>query len=346
MSLPGLLQSPAAFQEAFIAGLERQLAEPGLGSFILVLANASFDAAIWPSLRGAIAERFDSLSGEVRDALRSGVRLNYPEDDLLVFLKLMAMGLDRIEATEYRRAGPWEVQFNPLRALRPARASGLKAEGCRPPAFNAAGFHFNKGFLRKEVLWEGELLRRHCRLLYNKFPFAPWHGLLVPEPDGEQAQRLSQEMHLYAWHVSRAVGTQLPGLSLSYNSYGAYASVNHLHFQTCLRAAPLPVAAAHWRHNGGDTDYPAACVRFDDALEAWLHLDRLHASNTAYNLIYAAGQVYCLARCPQGAYALPDWCGGHAWYEMAGGVVAFSPADYRELGETAIERSLGDTRQS
>lgn len=344
MNLPDLFHSPDALHEAFVAGLERQLAEPGLGTFILVLANASFDAELWPRLRGAIAERFEVLSAEVRDALRGGVRLTYPEDDLAVFLKLMVMGLEAIRPTEYRQAGPWEVQYTPMRALRPARASGIKATGVEPPAFNRSGFHFNKTFLQNEVLWQGELLRRPCRLLYNKFPFASWHGLLVPEPEREHPQRLTQELHLHAWHLVRDLGTPLPGFGLSYNSYGAYASVNQLHFQTFLRSVPLPIEAADWRHNGGDRAYPADCLAFDDALEAWLHLTHLHERNMAYNLVYVPGRLYCLARRTQGAYELPAWCAGQAWYEMAGGVVAFSQADFSALGETDIAAALNISR--
>ncbi len=343
MNLPEVFGSPQALRDTFIAGLERQLAEPGLGTFILVLANASFDGDIWPGLRAAIAERFEALSGEVRGMLRMGGKLAYPEDDLVVFLKLMAMGLDAIRPTEYRHAGPWEMQYTAMRALRPARASGVKATGVMPPAFNPAGFHFNKPFLQKEVLWQGVLLRRPCRLLYNKFPFAPWHGLLVPEPESEHPQRLVQELHLHAWHAARELGTRLPGFGLSYNSYGAYASVNHLHFQTYMRSAPLPIESSIWRHNGGELVYPASCTVFSNALDAWLHIEHLHDRGTAYNLIYTPERLYCLARCLQGSYDLPVWCGGHAWYEMAGGVVAFSESDYVGLDEPGIAGALSKT---
>jgi len=344
MTLPGIFSSPDRFRGDFIAGLDRQLDEPGLGTFILVLANASFDADIWPVMRERIGARFDVLSNEVSQSLRAGGRLAYPDDDLMVFLKLMAMGLEAIDATVYRRAGPWEFQFNPLRALRPARASGLKTEGMAVPAFNPAAFHFNKPFLRAEILWEGELLRRPSRMLYNKFPFAPWHGLLVPEPAREHTQRLGQEAHLHAWHVVESLGTPLPGFGLSYNSFGAFASVNHLHFQTYLRSDPLPVEAAVWSHNGGAIPYPADCVVLDDALDAWLHIDALHARGQAYNLIYRPGRLYCLARRHQGSHALAPWSAGLAWYEMAGGVVAFSRVEYEALNETDIRHELDQTR--
>lgn len=339
MTLPDLFTHPERLRGEFVAGLDRQLGEPGLGTFILVLANARQDPAIWPFLRDRLANRFSELAEQVSKDLRTGRKLAYPDDDLMVFLKLMAMGFDAITATEWRQAGPWEVQFTLLRALRPARASGQKAEGCEPPPFNPAGFQFNKPFLTPEVLWEGELRHHPARLLYNKFPFVNLHGLLVPDPTRQLPQRLNQDWHLYVWHLAEDLAASLPGLRLAYNSYGAQASVNHLHFQTCLRDNPLPVEAPGWRHNGGDRDYPLPCHVFGSALEAWFFIDSLHASAQPYNLIYAGDRLYCLPRRPQGGPAAA-WSAGHAWYEMAGGVTTFNRDDFASLAEDAIAAEL------
>lgn len=340
MSLPSLFASKTHLQDAFVAGLERQLAEPGLGTYILVLANASFDPSIWAALRDRLAVRFGDLAAEVSEGLRSGRRLSYPDDDLMVFLKLMAMGFDAITGTEWRQTGPWEVQFNPLRALRPARASGQRVAGCTPPAFNPAGFQFNKPFLKPEILWQGELRRHPARILYNKFPFAPLHGLLVPDPDRQLPQRLTQDWHLYAWHLAEELAATLPGSGLAYNSYGGQASVNHLHFQTYVRDRPLPVADPDWRHNGGATDYPLPCRVFESALEAWFHIESLHAADRPYNLVYAGGRLYCLARRPQGSHAAAPWSAGHAWYELAGGATTYSRDDFAGLAAVAIAAEL------
>lgn len=340
MSLPTLFESPTHLREAFVAGLERQLAEPGLGTYILVLANAGFDPAIWPLLKGRLASRFDALAAEVGEGLRSGRRLAYPDDDLMVFLKLMAMGFEAISGTEWRNAGPWEVQFTPLRALRPARASGQQVAGCTPPPFNPNGFQFNKPFLKPEFLWEGDLRRHPVRLLYNKFPFAALHGLLVPEPERQLPQRLSQDWHLYVWHLAESLAAGLPGLGIAYNSYGGQASVNHLHFQTYVRTTPLPFEAGQWRHNGGDIDYPLPCRVFDSALEAWFFIETLHGRDQPYNLVYTADRLYCLPRRPQGSHAAAPWSAGHAWYELAGGVTTFNRDDFAGLDATAITNEL------
>ncbi len=339
MNLPDLFKSPTAFHEAFVAGLERQLTEPGLGTHILVLANTSFDPAIWPALKERLAQRFAELSTEVSTGLRSGCKLSYPDDDLMVFLKLMAMGFDAIATTEWRQAGPWEIQFNPLRALRPARASGQKVESCEPPPYNPNSFHFNKPFLKPEILWQGELRRHPVRLLYNKFPFAPLHGLLAPDPDRQLPQRLTQDWHLYVWHLAETLTASLPGLGVAYNSYGAQASVNHLHFQTFVSPSPLPVAQPAWRHNGGELDYPLPCAVFTEALESWFFIEELHRRNQPYNLIYSGDRIYCLARRRQGSVAGLSGA-GHAWYELAGGVTAFSRDDFSGLNAQTIAEEL------
>ena len=344
MSLPEPFSAPDTLHEAFVAGLERQLAEPGLGTFILVLANAGFAPAIWPMLQARLATRFGELAGEVSAALRSGRKLAYPDDDLTVFLKLMAMGFEAISGTEWRQAGPWEVQFNPLRALRPARSSGQKVDGCQPPAFNPNGFQFNKPFLQPEILWQGELRRHPVRLLYNKFPFAPLHGLLVPDPARQLPQRLTQDWHLYAWHLAEALAHALPGAGLAYNSYGGQASVNHLHFQTFVRETPLPIEAGLWRHNGGEADYPLPCQVFTSALEAWFCIDRLHSQGRPYNLVYAGGRIYCLPRRPQGSHQPAPWSAGHAWYEVAGGVTTFNRDDFAALDADSIAAELSALR--
>lgn len=334
------MQSTAAFRAAFADGLARLLARgEGLGGYILVLANAAQDPTLWQQLESRLEERHYHLAALVTSALRQGRILDLPDDDLIVFLKLMAMGFGSAGMAESRAAGPWEVTFNPLRALRPPRTSHARVEGISQ-AFNANGFHFNLPGLGQEVLWSGELQGRPARLLYNKFPFAELHGLLVPEPERELPQLLTPELHGWAWEVGAALGQTLPGFGLAYNSYGAHASVNHLHFQTFLRAHPLPLSSPHWAHNGGGAPYPANCLRFEDLLEAWAAIDRLHVRAVPYNLLYLPGCMYLLARRPQGSYAQPDWSTGHAWYEMAGGVVTFSRDAYERLQAEAIETEL------
>lgn len=339
-NLPAPFVSTTALHQAYAEGLSRMLAsDVGLGSYILALANAAQDTSLWQMLERRLEERHYHLAALVTSRLRQGRPIGAPDDDLMVFLKVMAIGFDAGLRAHTRRVGPWEVSFNPLRALRPPRASQARVEGLARP-FDPEGFHFNRPALEREALWSGRLLDRPARLFYNKFPFVDLHGLLVPEPEQSWPQWLTEQWHAWAWALAGAAGAAMPGFGLAYNSLGAHASVNHLHFQTFLRSEPLPLLQRHWRHNGGAEPYPAPCQVFDDPERAWQAIESLHGQSTPYNLIYTAGRLYLLPRRPQGSHRQAEWASGHAWFEMAGGVVLFNRADYEGLDAAAIAVEL------
>jgi len=337
MSAP--FDSPQQLQAAFVDGLRQMLDAPGLGATILVLANASFDAAIFARLREPLRQRFEADAARIRAAFGDGHEVDEAADDLLVFLKLMVLGFDGIAGTQRRRVGDWELQFNLLRAFRPKRLSGSISAGIQVP-FNADGFHFNKPFLHAETFWSGAIGGHSVDLLYNKFPFVESHGLLVPDREQCQPQYLTQDYHHFAWELAAELGETLPGVGFAYNSYGAFASVNHLHLQMFLRAQPLPIMEAHWRHNGGTDDYPAACEVFDQPLDAWTFIASLHDNTQPYNLLYLPGRLLCVPRARQGSYQQPAWTAGFAWYEMFGGAMAFNRGDYQALDGDTIAAEL------
>lgn len=330
-----IFDSPSDFTRAFEQGLVDMLAHEGLGVFILVCANAGFDPRLQQTLVPVLQRRFERHAAEYREALRSGRSLPDADDDVMVFLKMMAVGFEALSPTERRQAGPWEVQFNALRSFRPPRMAQQKVETIHQP-FKDNGFHFNKPFLRKECFWSGELAGREVELLYNKFPFVDFHGLLVPQREHNAPQFLTHDDHHYLWRVCEQIGENLPGIGFGYNAYGAYSSVNHLHFQMFVREAALPVKAPHWRHNGGRQDYPTSCERFDSVEEAWRYIDKLHEHQCSYNLLYVPGGLYCLPRHKQGSYQHSDWTGGFTWYEMCGGIVTFNREHYETLDEGMI----------
>jgi hypothetical protein len=335
---PSPFASLTALEQNFADGLAAMLDKhPGLGVYILVLANAAYDAKLWAQLSPALAARHAELAAALTDTLRRGQKLTEPDDDVMVFLKLNAIGFEHIGIMESRRAGPWDMLFNPIRALRPPRISSTRFEGLLRP-FDPSGFHFNKPFLAREVLWEGALAGKPARLLYNKFPFARLHGLLVPEPLREAPQYLTPELHGWAWHLCAHAGA--PGLCLGYNSTGAGASVNHLHFQSFVQTNPLPVQDPHFVHNGGSKPYPLPCQRFTEPADAWFELDRLHQQNTPYNLIYSKNCLHLVARVPQDSERLNAQSRGYGWSEMAGAVTLFSREAFETLGEAEFEAEL------
>lgn len=331
--------SIAALRAAFDAGLARLAVEDRLGAFILACANASFDPDLFVRMRGGLEAQFGRLAHRLRDVLRSGRAFEEPEEDLVVFLKLLAIGFDHVRPTETRAVGPWEVQFNPLRAFRPPRAAQGSPKGLRAE-FNHHGFHFNRRFLEREVFWSGALHGRQVCLLYNKYPFVDLHGLLVPDRREHRPQFLTRADHLYVWSLAETLGPTLAGVGLAYNAYGALASVNHLHFQMFVRERALPAGWDGWIHNGGRERYPARCETYGDPQAAWRRIDDLHRAEEPYNLIYQPGRLFVLPRLRQGTYAPAPWSSGAAWYEMAGGVTVFNRTDFERLDAEAIAGEL------
>jgi hypothetical protein len=312
---------------------------PELGTYILALANAVFDAEIHSRLEQDLKRRFHQLASKSRDTLLNGRELQEAPDDQMVFLKLMAIGFENLQLTEFRKEAVWELQFNPLRALRPSRSAGEQINGIRQP-FNPEGFHFNKPFLRKEALWSGELMGLEVDLLFNKFPFVSLHGLLVPERNSLEPQFLSHPYHLYIWSLTETLAEHMPGVGFGYNSLGAFASVNHLHFQMFVREEPLPLNLDLWSHNGGEEEYPLACEVYSSPREAWQRLDALHRDEISYNLVYLPGKLYCLPRKSQGSYEHALWTSGFAWYELAGGVTTFNREHYLALDEMSVRGEM------
>ena len=327
--------SAALLQETFSDGLMRLLSGAGIGAYILAHANACFDPALMRRLRPVLLKNYQRLASHCRQALREGRGLDAAPEDATVFLKLMAIGFEGVAQTRFRSLESFELQFNHLRAFRPTGITGEAVEGISRP-FKDAGFHFDKPYLQPEIFWSGELLGERVDLLYNKYPFVPLHGLLVPERAARLPQLLSRRHHDFVWRLCESLGEGLPGWGVGYNSYGAYASVNHLHFQTFLRDDPLPVTRPHWRHQGGDRPYPVACERYDSVHEAWQRIEVLHGAACSYNLIYLPGELYCLPRRRQGSHEVAPWSSGFAWYELAGGIITPDRQAFEGLDDASI----------
>lgn len=326
-----LLHSADTFRDRFEQGLVDLLRTTGeLGEDILVLANANFEPRIWEHLHDELRACFTRLAAELAAAGREGRTLAGAPDDVATLRQILDHGFDTLRPVELRRGGAWELQLNALRGFRPARHSGAAIAGIRAP-FDPGRFHFDKPFLRQEIIRQGPLLGRDATLFYNKFPFADYHGLLVPDLGAHRPQYLEAADFDYLWHLAQELAARMPGFGMAYNSYGAHASVNHLHFQTFLRTAPLPVEDAHWAHNGGADPYPCRCLRFEQRHEAAAFIAELQRQAISYNLILAAGRLYCLPRRKQGEVAYAPWLNALAWYELAGGFPLASEADFAQL---------------
>jgi ATP adenylyltransferase/5',5'''-P-1,P-4-tetraphosphate phosphorylase II len=338
-----LFSSPAAFRQGFEQGLEHLLDVGGLNLFILVAANASFDAALFSDLKGRLQSSYDRLFAQLQDVFIHGSRVQEADEDLLVFLKIAAIGFDSLSLTEQRPAGIWEVQFNHLRSFRPLRNSQQPNTQLQTP-FDAQAFNFNKPFVQQELLWSGELAGQHFDLYYNKYPFVELHSLLVPQRERCLPQFHRRDMHDFIWRLVHQLADDLPGVRVGYNAMGAFASVNHLHFQLFVRRQRLPVESRQWRHSGGDENYPVDCSMLTGVDEAWQLIQKLHEQNQAYNLLYTPAGMYCIPRLKQGGFRLAEWSNGFSWYEMSGGMITFNHQDYATLSEAGISANLGLAR--
>ena len=327
------------FLNAFNRGFKPLLDTGQLGTFILVLANSSFDARLKTELQRDIDHVFHTLYRRFEEQLLGGEIPPESDEDLLVFLKIATVGIDRISKSETRRIGNWEVQFNPLRAFRPRRIAAAVTEDVALP-FCRESFHFNKPFMDKEIFWSGLLEGKTIDLYYNKYPFTQAHGLLVPERSKESPQQLTEEYHHYLCTLASTLEQTLPGCGFGYNSYGAYASVNHLHFQMFMREHPFPIQHSQWQHQGGEVSYPAHCYRTSHPPEAWQLIEQCHQNHTPYNLLYIGDSCYILPRVRQGSDTPPHWSSGFSWHEMAGGMLTSSHTGFGEVSTESIGQLL------
>ena len=333
------------FRNEFNKGLH-VLAEQGtLGTFILACANSTGTEELLNDIRPILERQYQELHEKYRNAFLSGHYLDVVDEDLLVFLKLHTIGFDAIRLTEKRREGLWRVKFNHFRSFRPRRITQYVHEGMSQ-AYDEDDFNFNKPFMAKECFWRGELLGRRIDLFYNKYPFANLHGLLVPEREDCMPQLLRQKEHQYICGLSEALEATIPGAGFGYNSYGAYASVNHMHFQMFVDTQGLLVTDSRWKHNGGDEEYPVTCHAFCCADTSWKFIQELHQRQQPYNILYQPGRIYVFPRKTQGTVDVPEWSSGLTWYELSGVMVTFNHSDYSHLTSDDIVNYLRQLRVS
>ncbi len=324
------------FRQQFNQGLHQLLDKQQLGTFILCLANATNDAFLFKQLKQPLLQQFKFLLNNYQQDLIAGKQITAVDEDLLVFLKLHALGFDNIQLTQLRNEAGWQCQFNQLRSFRPKRLAAFQHNGKMSTPFVESQFHFNKPFMAKECFWSGEFDGQSLDIFYNKYPFAELHALLVPQRQACLAQFLFEDMHKTICDLVSHFSQVLPGLCVAYNSYGAYASVNHLHFQMFIPQLPLPVCDSKWQHNGGSQPYPLTVSRADDMLQGWKIIADLHHRKQPYNLLYTDNKLFIIARKVQGSVEVPPWSSGFTWSELCGSILLFNQQAFQSINDTDI----------
>lgn len=322
------------FKSLFVNGLKNMLSDDELGAYILVLANSQQDASLQHSLSSSLESHFSALTKNIEAEAVSAT-----PDDLDVFEKLKSMTTQRLPSWQNRALGNWRIVLNTTRKLRPARNAAQVFDSIKQD-FDDSKFHFDKPFLKPEILWEGDYDGCNLRVLYNKFPFHDYHLIVAVSPEQRLAQYLTAEVNRYAMTMAAQVATDLPGFGLAYNSLAGGASVNHLHLQGFVSEKALPIEDECWSHNSGDRSYPLDVATFTDTESAWAYITMLNEDDIAYNCIYRDGRSYVVPRKRQGMVRLPDWLSGAGWLDVAGVITVSDEACYEAIDEHEVSEAL------
>jgi len=323
------------FKKLFVTQLKNMLSDDELGAFILVLANSHQDEFLKNELDDELKNTFIALKNNF-----SAGRLNAAQDDIDVFEQLLDVELDVIPVWQYKIVGEWEIAYNSMRQMRPARSSSQILSSIKQP-YDEIKFHFNKPFLKPEILWEGLFKDVKLRVFYNKFPFSDYHLLIVVSPEKNSSQLLTRETHQHVFSLVEEVREVFPGFGIGFNSLAAGASVNHFHFQGFVREQDFSIEKNLWLHNAGDVDYPLDVKRFSDAETSWDYISQLTENDEAFNCLYRNNYCYVVARKYQGAVELPDWLTGAGWIDVAGVITVSDEDTFNSIDEQSVTRALG-----
>ena len=322
------------FKQLFVDKLKTMLSDDELGAFILVLANSRQDAFLKVELSDALQKNFVALKG----LYAAGV-LEATSDDIDVFRQLQDVNLEDIPLWRTKKVGDWEVVLNDMRQLRPARASSQHFKSIKQH-FDETKFHFNKPFLEPEILWRGDYESASICVLYNKFPFSDYHLIIAISPENNAPQLLTEENHQIMSSMAAKVERGLPGFGIGFNSFAAGASVNHFHAQGFVRQQLFCIEADHWKHNGGNQEYPLAVRHFTNSVKSWRYLNRLIEDDIAFNCIYRQESCYVVARNYQGSVTLPGWLDGAGFLDVAGVMTVSDAETFESLSAEEIEAGM------
>lgn len=328
-----IFNSVTDFHTAFINGLDKILSQEDLkpASFNLVFGNA-----ILHHHEREFLERLESA--KVR--LSQKIDPNATDDDSLIFLKLKDMQLDWQNWTmiEDRKINSWNVQLNKFRILKPQGYNDQTITDLHVP-FDDSKFNFNK--IPDPPLWNGDLNGHHVSLFYNKFPYKDLQAVFVPDSEKNIEQLLTEEYHRFVFDLTTSL-SNLRNISFGYNSLGAAASVNHLHFHMMVGIEKLPVTDPEWVHNGGSKPYPATIHVFDNIKDSWSLIDRLNQQNIAHNVLYLPGKIYVFPRKFIGTYIQAPWSTNFGWIQFSGNFIVYDEDAVTRLTEEIINDALED----
>ncbi|GLI61782.1 hypothetical protein VaNZ11_004281 [Volvox africanus] len=218
-----------------------------------------------------LPHHYDSLSFAADNSCGSDISLQEAPERGVLEAALMAMwedradrGILRYDVTQCptRVLTGWHgfiVQLNEGRATR-KRPTELTVDQVLQP-FDPAKFNFTKAAITEVLVafrpivdgqrqpkaqavapLRGGGADNSNLVLVNVSPIDYGHVLLVPRVLDHLPQALSTETVLLAMQFARELGS--PNFRVGYNSLGAYATINHLHFQSYYLAMQMPCETA------------------------------------------------------------------------------------------------------
>lgn len=203
----------------------------------------------------------------------------------------------------------------------------------------------------------------------NVSPIEYGHVLLIPWVLDCLPQRIDSESFLLALHMAAEAGN--PYFRLGYNSLGAFATINHLHFQAYYLAVPFPIEKADTKKIAklcGEVtvsellNYPVRGLVFEGG-NTVRELSNavsdacicLQENNIPYNVLIADSgkRIFLLPQCYAEKQALGEVSSelldtqvNPAVWEISGHMVLKRKKDYEEASEENAWRLLAEVSLS
>ena len=361
MTLKDSTREAEEFVELFQGGLEKLIGTNNLppGMAIAILANLNFHGRNMPA---SVFRRLDYDQG-----------WETPEDPII-----LAEALKRIKGREVVidrtmriSIGEFRLQYNFVRGFRPKRGAKRLDIPLDLP-FNPNKFNYGFKAVNPEVFhsvkYDNSLT---VDFIFNRYPFAPYHFLWVPNRKKEgHNQYLDTNKDGYlieaVWNFVREQGLG-KGIRLGYNSNGAHASVNHLHFQGFLLTQdwepPFETIIRGYKASkvktgnlSGTIDCYLKGARWIsdsdgiDGLKEFIgEMNQRYASGekVAFNLYMSPEGIACFPRKHQGyekyfeLLQRSPFTTGYAFFEMLGEIIS-PTSDISILDKNRTERQIRD----
>jgi hypothetical protein len=245
-------------------------------------------------------------------------------EDAVILAKVLHTvkdGMTSLDPPERIDVGPYQMQYNFIRGFRPKGAAGAKSAPLNHPINQEKDYLLTNPDFDHETFYEFDAGGFHWECILNRYPFAPYHFLLVPDKDKLHNQYLDPDKDAGIVRCVDEIARRRfgPDLRIGYNAHGAHASINHLHFQGFFVTDDwnLPVDASDVR---GDVNYLLECLGGTNHHAA-------RGEDVRYNLYFDPKGLVIFPRKSQSS---PEYVGrlsdspfttGYAFFEMCGEII-------------------------